>query len=190
MSARRARSRASGRFLLRLDPGLHEALREAARDSRLSLNDYCARTLALAGGHLGFPGVHETVVRAAAVAGRRLLGVIAFGSWARGDLADRSDVDVLVVVEPGVRLVRALYGAWDEKPVEWNGRPVEPHFVCLPGPADPVTGLWAEVAMDGVVLFERGLKVSTALVRIRREIMSGRLVRRLVHGQPYWTEVA
>lgn len=54
----------------------------------------------------------------------------------------------------------------------------------------PVTGLWAEVAMDGVVLFERGLKLSMALVRIRREIISGRLVRRLVHGQPCWSEVA
>jgi hypothetical protein len=130
------------------------------------------------------------VVRAAAITGGRLVGVIAFGSWTRGELADGSDVDVLVVVEPGVRLSRALYAAWDERPVEWNGRHVEPHFVCLPAPDDPVSGLWAEVAIDGVVLFERALGISTALVRVRREIVARRLVRKLVHGQPYWTEVA
>jgi hypothetical protein len=89
-----------------------------------------------------------------------------------------------------LRLSRALYARWDERPVEWDGRPVEPHFVWLPDPAEPASGLWGEVAVDGVVLFERALLVSAALVRIRRQILAGRLVRRLVHGQPYWSEVA
>jgi len=35
-----------GRFLLRISPGLHAALREAATAQGLSLNDYCARKLA------------------------------------------------------------------------------------------------------------------------------------------------
>jgi hypothetical protein len=190
MKKPRAERKASGRFLLRLDPGLHAALREAARQAGVSLNDYCARSLTLSGGTIALPGVSDAVARAAAVAGRRLVGVIAFGSWARGDTVDGSDIDVLVVVDPGVKLSRALYASWDERPVEWGGRPVEPHFVRLPGSDDPVTGLWAEVAIDGVVLFERGLQLSAVLVRARREILAGRLVRRLVHGQPYWTEVA
>jgi hypothetical protein len=50
--------------------------------------------------------------------------------------------------------------------------------------------MWAEVAIDGIVLFERGLRLTEHLVRVRRDIAAGRLVRRMVHGQPYWTEVA
>jgi hypothetical protein len=53
-----------------------------------------------------------------------------------------------------------------------------------------VTGLWAEAALDGVVLFERGLVVSKRLAAVRRDIVAGRLVRRLAHGQPYWAAVA
>jgi hypothetical protein len=50
--------------------------------------------------------------------------------------------------------------------------------------------VWGEVAVDGVVLYERGLDVSADLARIRREIAAGRLVRRTAHGQPYWTSAA
>ena len=58
-------------------------------------------------------------------------------------------------------------------------------------PRDPVTGgVWGEVAIDGIVLFERDWRLSADLARIRRDIAAGRLVRRLVHGQPYWTVAA
>ena len=36
----------SGRFVLRIDPGLHGTLRKAARAAGVSLNEYCARKLA------------------------------------------------------------------------------------------------------------------------------------------------
>ncbi|MCY4188977.1 MAG: hypothetical protein OXD30_10890 [Bryobacterales bacterium] len=52
------------------------------------------------------------------------------------------------------------------------------------------SGLWAEVALDGIVLWDRDWKLSAQLARIRRRIAGGRLVRRVVHGQPYWTEAA
>jgi hypothetical protein len=190
MSAGKTSSRASGRFLLRLDPGLHAALRSSAGAAGLSLNDYCVRRLADAGRCVSLPGAADTIARAAAVAAGALAGVVLFGSWIRSDLSDSSDVDVLIVVDRSVRLTRALYQRWDERPVTWEGRAVEPHFVWLPDRSTPATGLWAEVAIDGVVLFERGLQVSAALARVRREILSGRLVRGFVHGQPYWTEVA
>jgi predicted nucleotidyltransferase len=182
---------ASGRFVLRIGPGLHAALRGAAAAAGLSLNDYCARKLAApAGDATGLAGATETVQRAAGLFGDRLLAVVAFGSWVRGEASDRSDLDALVVLDEGVPLTRALYRAWDRAPVSWGGRAVEPHFVHLPGPEERVAGLWAEVALDGVVLFEQALRLSTRLAGIRREIAAGRLVRRVVHGQPYWTEVA
>jgi hypothetical protein len=180
-------ARPSGRFLLRIDPALHAALRRAAREAGVSLNDYCGRSLAAPAGRSGAAGPAADVVRrAAALFGEHLAGVLLYGSVARGEAEASSDADVLVVVERRVRLTRSLYRRWDEAPVAWEGRTIDPHFAHPPDFAAPPSGLWAEVALDGIVLFERGLTLSRALVRIRREILAGRLERRVVHGQPYW----
>ena len=56
--------------------------------------------------------------------------------------------------------------------------------------AEAVTPPWAEIATDGFVVFERDRQVLRLLAQIRSRIASGGLVRRFVHGQPYWTEVA
>jgi hypothetical protein len=71
-----------------------------------------------------------------------------------------------------------------------DGRPVESHIVRLPPSEAAITAVWAEVAIDGIVLFERGLQVSSHLAHVRRAIVAGRMARRVVHGQPYWHEVA
>lgn len=82
-----------------------------------------------------------------------------------------------------------LYTAWDLEPLRWENLPVEPHFVHLPEPARGFGGLWAEVAIDGIVIFEKGRRLSSALSDVRREIAGGRMVRRVVAGQSYWAEV-
>jgi len=189
MTPRRPRP-LSGRFVLRLPPPVHAVLQAAARDAGLSLNEYCVRRLAAGGTGLGVDEhAAALVARAAALAGPRLGAVVVYGSWARGEAGPTSDVDALVVLERSLPLTRALYRAWDEEPVAWESRPVDPHFVHPPG--ERVTGgLWGEVAVDGVVLFERGLAVSAHLARVRRAIADGKLVRRMAHGQPYWTEAA
>ena len=177
----------SGRFLLRIEPGLHAALRTAAAAAGVSLNEYCARKLAAPMEDLSpFELASAAVTRAAAVAGGSLVGVVAFGSWARAELHDASDVDLLVVVDPTVELSRALYRRWDEEPVVWRGRRVEPHFVTMPELSAPAVGLWAEAAVDGIVLFARGLELAARLAAIRRDLVEGRVVRKTAHGQPYW----
>ena len=188
---RTPKGRASGRFLLRISPGLHGALRRSALEAGVSLNDYCARKLAVPAGNLfALEGAVLAVERAAAMVGDRLVGVAAFGSWARKQQADASDVDLLIVVETSVELTRELYRRWDDAPVAWEGRAVEPHFAHLPEEGRVAGGLWAEVALDGIVLFERGLALSQRLVEVRRDIVAGRIVRKIAHGQPYWAEVA
>jgi hypothetical protein len=177
---------ASGRFVLRLAPDLHAELRGAAAGAGLSLNDYCARKLALPSCLQDVQEeVKEAVGRATRLFEENLEGIAAFGSWARGESGQGSDLDLLVVLDKSVPLRRELYRQWDEQ-----GRdvklPLEPHFVHLPAPQKTVAGVWAEVALEGIILFERGFLLSKRLVAVRQDIASGRLVRRFAHGQPYW----
>lgn len=153
----------------------------------LSLNEYCGRKLAAPVAELSaFGAAAAAVARAAAVAGDALVGVVAFGSWARCELHDESDIDLLVVVDRTLELSRSLYRRWDEEPVVWDGRRVEPHFVTLPERSAPAVGLWAEAAVDGIVVFSRDLALHACLAAIRRDLIEGRVVRKTVHGQPYW----
>ena len=174
-----------------MPPALHAALDGAARASGLSLNAYCVRQLAVAG--LGAPGDEDAgalVTRARAVAGDALSAVLLHGSWVRGEATPASDVDALIVVDFRLPLSRELYREWDARPITWRGRRLDPHFLHPATEEGQFSGLWAEVALDGIVLFERDWKVSAHLAKIRRAIAAGRLVRRVVHGQPYWTETA
>lgn len=191
---RESRNLPSGRFVLRIEPTLHATLREAASRSGLSLNEYCARKLA-GGGLGGTEPAWKAVGRASSVLGDDLLGVVVYGSWARDEATELSDIDVLLVVDPRRPIIRDLYRLWDEKPVLWNRgadperpRRVEPHFVHLPPVGEVPSGTWAEVALDGIVIFDPALVVSRRLVDIRRSIVDGDLIRHEIHGQPYWVE--
>ena len=183
-------SRKSGRFVLRMPSELHVSLHDAARASGLSLNAYCVAQLAAAGfGGSGDADAIAVVRRATEVAGGALTAVVLHGSWVRDEATSSSDVDFLIVVDSRLALTRALYRAWDAQPVTWRGRRVDPHFARPPVEGE-FSGLWAEVAVGGIVVFEKDWKLSAQLVRIRRAVAAGRLVRRVVHGQPYWTEAA
>jgi predicted nucleotidyltransferase len=182
---------ASGRFLLRLDPGLHARLRGEARKRGRSLNRFCVEGLAaLLAEASPVPGIEPVVRRAVALFGDHLVAVAVYGSFARGEARAGSDVDILVVVEPSVSLVRRMYDSWDEEPATVDGLAAEPHFAHLPGEDDVAGGLWGEVALDGIVLHDPHLLLSRSLVRIRHDIVAGRLVRRTSHGQPYWVRGA
>ena len=177
----------SGRFLLRTPPAVHGALRRAARQAGLSLNEYCVRRLAApaAGGASDAPAVMSF---ASDAFGDALAGVVVYGSWARDEATSESDVDVLVVLDASVALTRDIYRGCDRASLSWDGHPVQVQIVRMPD-ADRVAGdgLWPEIALDGIVMFERDFELSRRLVAIRRAIADGRLVRRTAHGQPYWT---
>lgn len=179
-------TRPSGRFVLRIDPDLHASLREAAGAAGVSLNRYCASRLASPEASRD-PAAVAVVQRAISVHGDSLLGVVVFGSWARGEEAANSDLDVLLVVGEGVPITRRLYRSWDVGPaLQWDGHEVTPHFVHLPSGSERISGLWAEVALDGLVLFERELAVSRYLAHVRRRILHGELSYRVAGGQSYW----
>ena len=179
-------SDASGRFVLRLRPEEHRRLREAAATAGVSLNEYCARRLGEPPPGRLHPLADVVLRRSASSTAVDPLGVVAFGSWARGTATRESDVDVLIVLPTDVPIKRNLYGGWDAEGASWDGHSVEPHYAHLPTP-DRIGSLWAEAALDGIVLYDRALEVSRALGSIRRRLASGELVRRTAGGHPYWT---
>lgn len=179
------RSGHSGTFVLRLDPRLHGVLREDALAAGTSLNDWCGRTLAAPGAG-GLDEAAEVVLAIRSKLGTDLLGVIVYGSFARGELTSGSDVDLLVVLAAGVPITRSLYREWDGVVPTWQGREIDLHFVHLPDAAAQVSGSWAEAAVCGIMLYDRDLAVSRRLIEIRSRIAAGELVRRMAQGQPYW----
>ena len=181
------RSRKSGRFVLRMPPTLHARLHDAAQSSGLSLNAFCVRSLLAVDVGIGSEDVTSLLARARAVTDGALNAVVLHGSWVRGESTPGSDVDALLVIDSRLALSRQLYRAWDSEPVRWRGRLVDPHFVH-PAAEGEYSGLWAEVALDGIVLVDRDWKVSKHLAHVRSAIAAGRLARSVVHGQPYWTQ--
>ncbi len=177
---------ASGRFVLRLPPALHAALRDAARRAGLSLNEYCVRALSAPGTDPAGPGA-AIAARAVTLFGPNLVGVLLYGSWARGEATAASDIDALVVLEASRPIARALYREWDRTPLEHDGHAIEVHFVSMPVSDGAPGTVWLEAALDGIVVIDPDGRIARHLGRVRREIAAGARVRRRAHGQPYWT---
>lgn len=181
-------SKSLGKFILRVTPALHMRLKKDAQLAGCSLNEYCGQVLesGATGLRMDDKFARELVSRAKRILGDALLGVIVYGSWVRGEAGDSSDVDVMLVTDASVTITRSLVAQWDEQPMTYEQRPVEAHFVTLPPLGQSVSGLWAELSIDGIIVYERGFHVSRLLAHARSEIASGRLQRRRSHGQNYW----
>jgi hypothetical protein len=180
----------SGKFVLRLPPKQHAALQDLAAARDVSLNTLCRQALTEFLGSASPDPIAESVegplVRAVRqIFGSSLVGVILFGSTARGDEHDGSDVDLLIVVAPERPLSRKLYGQWDEA---WPTGAYSPHFVHLPDRIEKAGSVWLEAAVDGVVLHDGSGSVQRFLGRLRRVIAEGGLVRRTAYGHPYWVK--
>lgn len=114
-----------------------------------------------------------------------LVGLVLFGSRARGRMRAHSDVDLLLVLSPDEHLDRGLYERWDAALGNLDDR-LAPHFARLPLDPLEVGGLWREVAHEGVVLWERDGAVSRAMQAIREHVRRAGDRRELLHGHPYW----
>ncbi len=186
----------SGRFVLRLDPRLHGRLKARAEFEGISLNALCARLLSEgledASRSRGpeVPGLDPGLLDGVQREWRRdLVGIVLFGSAARGEAGEGSDLDLLLVLAAGVPIERALYDRWDRliraRKRSEDGR-VSPHFVSLDTSPEEAGGLWLEVAREGIVLRDREGRVARFLTALRDHIGTGAVVRKTVHGHPYW----
>jgi predicted nucleotidyltransferase len=182
---------AVARVLLRLPVDLRRALAAQAAHEQTSVNELCVQRLS--GPDLPFlprRDVAALLARARAVAGPHLQGVLVHGSFARGEARAASDVDVLVVVDRTLPLTRTLYRQWDAETPSWAGRSIDAHFIHAPAVGTRPSSVWCEAATEGLVLFDATGAVSRSLVAARAAIAQGDLVRKIVHGQPYWTVAA
>jgi len=174
--------------LLRLPADLHRAATRIAAAEGISFNEFCIRRLKAA------PATEEVSrtaadvqSRAAAMFGGHLVGLVALGSWVRGEAAASSDVDVLIVVSAQTPVTRDLYRQWDAgAPLSMNGHPIDAHFVS----GTTASALWYEAAVDGVLWLDRTGDIGRHLATLRRHIAEGRVTRGYAHGQPYWKERA
>jgi len=125
---------------------------------------------------------------------KQFVGLVLFGSAARGEATPESDIDLLLVLERGSRLSRKLYSEWDELVrsvlTQSGGREISPQFVRLPSTPLEGGGLWFEAALEGIVLWERGRRVSQVIRSIREAMARGLLRRETAYGQPYWMKGA
>ena len=176
----------SGHFLLRVDPVLHARLKQAARAAELSFNEYCERLLRLSPPRWPGYALQVAVARAQEIHGQKLVGVVLYGSLARGEAVPGSDIDLLIVLDHDTAIARASYREWDSISLEVDGFCVEPSIVALPKPEQRVSGLWAEIAIDGLILWSRSPAVHRYLIGIREKIGEGKLRRQRSHGQSYW----
>lgn len=194
MTKRRASTKPTpkgARVLLRLPADLHRSLVHAAADVNLSFNELCVRRLGAPADALSLSPMRASVVlRACALFGDRLIGVLVLGSWARGEAAATSDIDVLIVLDPTTALTRDLYRAWDETPLQSEGRAVDAHFAHPPVVGTAPTAVWCEAAVDGILWYDREGTLAVQLGHVRRAIAGGQVVRAFAHGQPYWKGAA
>lgn len=179
------------RVLLRLPADLHRTLVKAASQEGLSFNEYSVRQLRVPADADELQSVRSLVVSSArARFGGRLAGVLVLGSYARGDAAAASDIDVLIVIDSKTPLTRDLYRDWDREPLTFEGRAIDAHFIHPPADARVPSAVWCEAAIDGRLWYDRDGTIARRLADARRAIADGRVVRAVAHGQPYWKGAA
>lgn len=184
----------SSAIIVRLPAELHRRLKRMSAEAGLSLNQTCVRLLqgdSPSSGIAPFArieaaelGLNSLVQEVLAQYPSAIDGIVLFGSAARGVLTARSDIDLLIVLAEGEVLDRDRYAEW-----RWNtfaGREVSPLLVQLPDARAEVRGVWLEIALDGIVLFDRTLAVSRYLAQVRGLIAAGAFKRESAHGHPYW----
>ena len=134
------------------------------------------------------PYLSLAVAKLAAALGEALLGVVLYGSYARGEASEWSDVDLLVIA-------RELPEGWYERNIHLHQIlkqiPDAPDFSILGKTPEEFEqhfpSLYLDLGLDGVVLFDRNDYTASKLARVREIIKQAGLVRqRLSKGTMFW----
>ena len=180
---------------MRMSPELHKKLHAEAQKLNTSLNRLCLEKIHNAGSEKTIEPesaknseLQEITGHVLEAFGNLLVGIALFGSTARGEETNSSDIDLLLVLKAGADFKRDLYRQWDKKiaPRIGGGREISPQFVKMPEDVSGAGGIWLETALEGMVLWEKSNRLSSFLRLLRHEIASGKFKRSMVHGHPFW----
>lgn len=185
-------------LLIRLPEGLHRRLKNQAHRADISLNKHCVAILngetepdlqgkapkPKQGADSGCLHLEELVSIVRGQLGSDVQAIAVFGSWSRGEQRASSDIDLLVVIDDAAVLDRSLYARWKER--EFEGYPLSPLLVHLPKLEEEIRGVWLEVALSAIVIFDPTLGLHRYLSKVRAYIASGAVERKMSHGHPYW----
>lgn len=128
----------------------------------------------------------------------RLLGVLVFGSVARGDWTEDSDIDLLVVVEgwnkPTWERSRELAKAVEElrrmpeyrDAVERGFIPIIQHYPIDAEEARRTHRIYIDACMDGIVLYERDRFLTGLLSAFRQRMVDMKARRVCLPKGYYW----
>ncbi|MCB0370906.1 MAG: toxin-antitoxin system HicB family antitoxin [Bdellovibrionales bacterium] len=83
----------SGKFVLRITPDLHKTLKAEAKERGESLNSLCLKKLAATSNKSWGEFIDEIITVF------NPLGILLFGSYARGENSAESDIDLLIVLD-------------------------------------------------------------------------------------------
>ena len=177
------------RLLLRLPLPLFAELKARAQAVGLSVNSLIIdslRTIKSVPNKITVTGAHAPLDldKLQGLYEGKIRAVILFGSQARGEANQNSDIDLLLVLPPEVPISRSLYKLWDSHKVAPSN--VSPQFCHSPN-LRGIGSLWLEVAIDGIVLWEQNLEVSQTLIHVRQEILASVYTRKQAHGHYYWS---
>ena len=171
--------------MLRLNPTLFKSLKTAALAQKVSINAYCVSLLSqkteVASEHA------EVIQKLQKIFSDDLLGVVLFGSTARGTQTATSDVDLMIVLKSRRPIGNVLYRQWDN---EFDSAKLSPHFVHLANDLEKVGSLWLEVALEGKTLSDPTRQIEKAIGKLRQLIAQGKFRRLMTYGVPYWKKVA
>lgn len=166
-------------FLLRLPPKQMKDLKSLALKRGISVNALCAKLLTT-------PTTPLDLITKIKKHFPSSIGVILFGSVARNESTDASDMDLLVVLESSQKLTRSLYDDWDRVFSSREEAPLSPHFVLFPKDFSQIGSLWLEVAMDGKVLCENDHRLTALLGQLRRYILENNFKIKTTGTHRYW----
>lgn len=116
-----------------------------------------------------------------------IVGIVLFGSGARNELKDHSDLDLLLVLPQGALPHRELYRRWDQREAlqSFQNREVSPQWVTYPK-AEDAGGIWYEAALEGIVLFDAHSCLQELFEKLRRKVERGEMIAEIAYGQRYW----
>lgn len=168
--------KASGKFVVRTSIELHLQLRDLARKNDISLNQLCLNKLSSSGEKFQFNFLDKLPFA--------VTGVLLYGSVARGEQTQQSDIDWLLIIPDEHPIDRQIFSELDR--LTLPDRRISLNASHLVKDTRQTSNFWLELSLDAEVLYDPSGEVRKSLLEIRKEIANGTYRRFLTHGQPYW----